>query len=322
MISIIKTIALPLILAMGSNAINSCLDGEIAAAMVGEAAVGLSGCGLVDADHEDISTFLDTIGRGTLSSLDLSDNELDSLDEDLLAGATGLLYFYANDNNLATLPSGIFRDVTLKFLELNNNNLVSLPSDVFIGQSLTSLKLAGNPLECVPEVGQWSVSYTLVVDAGIGDCRYASCTGEPLRIGDSYCTEVNNNEECEWDGGDCCSCHCSGYGCRSFYQTPVPVTCKDPTAICQDEDFKDDESEEEEDTGPTCANDLPGYDGSNDNGDVCCPLGCGSCGGPGCVRFGSEEGLDRFSCCINGILGSQLDCSETGEAPCVVARPL
>lgn len=57
MISTMKAITLPLILAMGSNAINSCLDGEIAATMVGERVVDLSGCGLVDADHDDISTF-------------------------------------------------------------------------------------------------------------------------------------------------------------------------------------------------------------------------------------------------------------------------
>ena len=23
-------------------------------------------------------------------------------------------------------------------------------------------------------------------------------------IGDGYCDDVNNNEDCQWDGGDCC----------------------------------------------------------------------------------------------------------------------
>ena len=26
----------------------------------------------------------------------------------------------------------------------------------------------------------------------------------PHWIGDYYCDDINNNEECEWDGGDCC----------------------------------------------------------------------------------------------------------------------
>lgn len=133
---------------------------------------------------------------------------------------------------------------------------------MFIGQSLTSLKLAGNPLECVPEVGKWSVSYTLVVDAGIGDCRHDGCSGNSLTIGDSYCSDENNNEECEWDGGDCCKCHCSGYGCREFYKSPTPVTCKNPTAACQDEEFKDDESEEEEDNEAVAASLGEDDDGS------------------------------------------------------------
>ncbi|CAN0193229.1 unnamed protein product, partial [Ectocarpus sp. 13 AM-2016] len=25
---------------------------------------------------------------------------------------------------------------------------------------------------------------------------------------DRYCDYYNNNEECDWDGGDCCACTC------------------------------------------------------------------------------------------------------------------
>lgn len=128
MISIMKTIALPLLLAIESSAVNPCLDGESASAKAGETIIDLSGCGLVDADQADLSAFLDTVGSSTLSSLDLSDNDLESLDEDLLAGPSSLLYFYANNNKLTTLPAGIFRDVILKFLELEDNNQSRLTS--------------------------------------------------------------------------------------------------------------------------------------------------------------------------------------------------
>ena len=28
--------------------------------------------------------------------------------------------------------------------------------------------------------------------------------GSPQWFGDGYCDDDNNNEDCEWDGGDCC----------------------------------------------------------------------------------------------------------------------
>ena len=31
------------------------------------------------------------------------------------------------------------------------------------------------------------------------------CSGTPSWIGDGYCDKTNNNERCQWDGGDCCT---------------------------------------------------------------------------------------------------------------------
>ena len=31
------------------------------------------------------------------------------------------------------------------------------------------------------------------------------CPGQPSYIGDGYCDDENNNEECQWDGDDCCN---------------------------------------------------------------------------------------------------------------------
>ncbi|CAN0074726.1 unnamed protein product [Ectocarpus sp. 8 AP-2014] len=46
--------------------------------------------------------------------------------------------------------------------------------------------------------------------------------------------------------------------------------------------------------GETCSNGLEGIDG---NGVVCCPLGCGLCGGTGCTTSGAAAGLGAESCC-------------------------
>ena len=40
---------------------------------------------------------------------------------------------------------------------------------------------------------------------GGDDCCYSvGCSGIASLIGDNYCDDENNNEECNWDGGDCC----------------------------------------------------------------------------------------------------------------------
>lgn len=63
---------------------------------------------------------------------------------------------------------------------------------------------------------------------------------------------------------------------------------------------------------------FSGIEGSNDNGSVCCPVGCGQCGGPGCYSSGVAFGLTNTACCINGVLNSADRCSDTNQAPCII----
>ena len=35
-------------------------------------------------------------------------------------------------------------------------------------------------------------------------CTSLVCNGTPSYQGDDYCDDENNNEGCQWDGGDCC----------------------------------------------------------------------------------------------------------------------
>ena len=62
---------------------------------------------------------------------------------------------------------------------------------------------------------------------------YPACSGDSARIQDGFCNETNNNAECGYDGGDCCSCTCvddlefpcgedgGGFDCRDPDVTPA-----------------------------------------------------------------------------------------------------
>jgi trypsin len=61
----------------------------------------------------------------------------------------------------------------------------------------------------------------------------ASGCGSPEWVGDNYCDDENNNEECEYDGGDCCNNTMDGWD--DFCEQ---CECKDPnagTSECVDE---------------------------------------------------------------------------------------
>ncbi|CAB1103402.1 unnamed protein product [Ectocarpus sp. CCAP 1310/34] len=64
-------------------------------------------------------------------------------------------------------------------------------------------------------------------------------------------------------------------------------------------------------TAQTCDNGLAGVS----NGDYCCTLGCGTCGGPGCST--RAEGLDGNDCCTANIAQNGILCAESGAAPCI-----
>ncbi|CAB1107956.1 unnamed protein product [Ectocarpus sp. CCAP 1310/34] len=72
------------------------------------------------------------------------------------------------------------------------------------------------------------------------------------------------------------------------------------------------EDDDDDGGGGTCSDGIEGIDG---NGAVCCPLGCGQCGGTGCTSAGAANGLDSGSCCGGSIKSSGNYCDDTGEAP-------
>jgi len=66
---------------------------------------------------------------------------------------------------------------------------------------------------------------------------------------------------------------------------------------------------------PMCSSGFPGFDSID--GQSCCPVGCGGCGGSDCSTMGSTSGLDHTSCCGSEILNNEDLCSISLEAPCI-----
>ncbi|CAM9630488.1 unnamed protein product, partial [Ectocarpus fasciculatus] len=52
-------------------------------------------------------------------------------------------------------------------------------------------------------------------------CASCLAIGTPASIGDGVCDTGNNNESCEYDGGDCCECECSEAQCNDDCTTPA-----------------------------------------------------------------------------------------------------
>ena len=101
--------------------------------------------------------------------------------------------------------------------------------------------------------------------------------------------------------------HCRSPSGRPLHQFPIAFHPCTVSHRCWDR------------TAETCSNGLEGIDG---NGVVCCPLGCGQCGGTGCNTSGAAAGLGADSCCGGSIKASDEYCDETNEAPCIIgSRP-
>ena len=87
-----------------------------------------------------------------ITSLDLSDEGIGSLQSGDFAGLTGLAQLILEDNDLTEIPSGLLGGLAaLDKLNMKNNDLSALPAGVFDGPgSLSELYLGSNRLSAVP----------------------------------------------------------------------------------------------------------------------------------------------------------------------------
>ncbi|CAN0178900.1 unnamed protein product, partial [Ectocarpus sp. 4 AP-2014] len=109
-------------------------------------------------------------------------------------------------------------------------------------------------------------------------------------VGNGYCYELNNIEECDYDGGDCCECTCgdeSGdlddFSCTDF-------ACVDPNAPCVD-DITDDTFEDCLNFGDGFCNDYNNNEQCGYDGGDCCECTCVVS-----TSWSTESGCTEFAC--------------------------
>lgn len=74
-----------------------------------------------------------------------------------------------------------------------------------------------------------------IVCSGAGlwhpDTDYLECRRRCNKeyIGDGWCDAANNQEHCDWDGGDCCASTVAGHVVKSF-----PPNCPADECVCKD----------------------------------------------------------------------------------------
>ncbi|GMI54287.1 hypothetical protein TeGR_g13767, partial [Tetraparma gracilis] len=90
-------------------------------------------------------------GVGSLTHLTASGNRLTTLEAGLFDHTRHIQVVYLRDNQIESLPPGMFRGVGAAELHLSTNALTSLPADVFEGMgSLWNLRLGDNKIEELP----------------------------------------------------------------------------------------------------------------------------------------------------------------------------
>ena len=110
--------------------------------------------GILDLTNDNITTLQagDFTGLTALTQLRLGDNQLQALPAGVFDSLTALTALILRDNQLQTLPAGLFDHLTaLTRLDLYNNQLQALPTGVFDSlTALSTLRLYENQLQALP----------------------------------------------------------------------------------------------------------------------------------------------------------------------------
>ncbi|CAM9414177.1 unnamed protein product, partial [Ascophyllum nodosum] len=80
------------------------------------------------------------------------------------------------------------------------------------------------------------ISLLIVLSTSGAAAKYDNCTkGNKNWIGDSMCDYFNNNEDCAYDGGDCCPCiNYATWSDATYVVERWDMFCRDPRSGCLD----------------------------------------------------------------------------------------
>ena len=116
----------------------------------------------------------------TLTSLDVSNNNIKEIPKGLLDGKTNLVNFYIEGNYIKTLPEGLFKDTTnLNWISLASNQLTSIRKEDFAGlKNLTILDLTTNEITTIAEDAFKDL--VKIEDMGLGTNKLSSLPADLL----------------------------------------------------------------------------------------------------------------------------------------------
>ncbi|CAM9407851.1 unnamed protein product [Ectocarpus sp. 13 AM-2016] len=124
-------------------------------------------------------------------------------------------------------------------------------------------------------------------------------------VSDGWCDTSNNNFDCDYDGGDCCSCNCldDTYECGI-----VGFNCIDPTSSCYYHHYYDDDYYDDDDDDDIYLDDdysVPTYNLDDDDGSTSCTtsyISDGMCDLSNNISGCDYDGGDCCSCdCLDDI---------------------
>merc|ERR1719317_900436 len=167
-----------------------------------------------------------------LDRLDLSYNQLTSLDYDTLTSLPNLRVLKANNNQLSCVDPALKYLTNLQILNIHNNLLTSLPTGVFsFLPRLRQLRLDDNKIDCSCGVAWLATFLRKNPDLGLG----TSCHSPARLAGQSVSTllsyqipcddpSINTDKECK-NVSKCpekCKCSHGVVDCRNLGLTKIP----------------------------------------------------------------------------------------------------
>ena len=114
------------------------------------------------------------------------------------------------------------------------------------------------------------------------NCKYQYLIGEASGPGNGYCDDWSNNEECDWDGGDCCG---------NYVDTKFCIKCE-----CRAPNFEVKQCNYKQIGNGICNDELNNEECKWDGGDCCGIVGMAQCSACECLEpfRWNDDNCDEF----------------------------
>ena len=173
-------------------------------------------------------------------------NRISSVDNSQFALKNGDLYLTVviDDPDMSSLKAeeaDYSNDVVVEYLALNDDGKCCIPSQMWIriddpeNSGYFTLANEENPMLLTDFKGD----YQTETNTGLQIVNKISSEGNPsscvdVWINDGFCDEMNNNEDCEYDGGDCCGADVNTKFCKVYNVEETVEKCSSGTSTAKE----------------------------------------------------------------------------------------